>query len=645
MKLSNKSSQRYPLATLLLLIFAWAAQPVQAAGNLVTMDFQDVDLRQVVRFVAEVTGKNIVIDPRVKGQVSVITPGGVTLDEAYSMFEVILTTHGFSIQESKGTFRVIPAPDSKVGGGNVTTGLSNIPEGEKLTIRIVRLKEGEANGLLALLRPLMHPWGLAVAHPPSNALIIADTQSTTKKLLEIIKQLDIPADQGIRKLIPLHHAQVAQVEKVVNGVYADFNSRLLKGKVQVKLFADLRTNTLIVVSPKTHMKDVSRLIMDLDRKNTPGNGNLHIYYPKNAKAETISKVLNDLLTKVKGGQEKNQPLEFLKEISVVADADTNMLLVAAEPEDYELLMPVIAGLDIKRKQVIVEALILELTMERAADFGVNWNAAEGEVFLGSDPNTLGTSLLNSSGGLASYGGLRLGVTSDLVVGGVAFTGLGALAKALEKDVDTKVVSSPVLITLDNEKAEISDVQDRPVPKSESTANTADANTVTSFDRKEFGIKFSITPQILEDNRLLLNIYQEQSAHASDVTIGSGEQPVFSKRSIDTKVMLQTEQTVVLGGLIKENEKESVHMVPCIGGVQGVGDLFRNTGRSNDRSYMMVFIRPTIINDYNDLVKIGVRKFNQVNQGLDMRSERGSSIIPKQLFDENDPTIQTDLFTK
>ena len=148
MKLSNKSSQRYPLATLLLLIFAWAAQPVQAAGNLVTMDFQDVDLRQVVRFVAEVTGKNIVIDPRVKGQVSVITPGGVTLDEAYSMFEVILTTHGFSIQESKGTFRVIPAPDSKVGGGNVTTGLSNIPEGEKLTIRIVRLKEGDRKSVV-----------------------------------------------------------------------------------------------------------------------------------------------------------------------------------------------------------------------------------------------------------------------------------------------------------------------------------------------------------------------------------------------------------------------------------------------------------------------------------------------------------------
>ena len=636
-------------ATAILLLSVTAMQPVSSAGNLVTMDFQDVDLRQVVRFVAEVTGKNIVVDPRVKGQVSVITPQGVTLGEAYAMFETILTIHGFTVEQQGGIYRVIPAPDGKTTGAKVKTGFGNIPEGEKLTLRILRLQHADANALVALLRPLMHAWGLVVAHPPTNSLIVADTQSTTRKLLGIIKELDIPADQGVRKLIPLHHAMAAQVEKVVNGVYADFNARRLKGAVQVKVYADLRTNTLIVISPKEHIKEVSQLVMELDRKNVPTNSNLHMYYPKNAKAETMAKVLTDLLTKVAGGQEKNQPLELLRTVSVVADVDTNMLLVAATPEDYELLMPIIAGLDIKRKQVLVEALILELTMERAADFGINWNATNSDAVISSTPNSFGNVLsLSDQGiptGLTSYNGFRLGVTGDLTLAGTQIIGLGALAKALESDKDTKVVSSPVLITLDNEKAEISDVQDRPVPKSETTNATNTENTVTSFDRKEVGIKFSITPQILENNRLLLTIYQEQSSHSTNVPIGNGEQPVFSKRSIDTKVMLKTEETVILGGLIKEDEKQNVDMVPCIGGVQGVGDLFKNTSRSNNRNYMMVFIRPKIIDDYNDLIEIGIDKFDEIDQGIKLRSNRGSKAVPEKLFGKDQPTIPNNIFPR
>jgi general secretion pathway protein D len=414
-------------------------------------------------------------------------------------------------------------------------------------------------------------------------------------------------------LIPLHHAQVAQVEKVVNGVYADFNSRLLKGKVQVKLFADARTNTLIAVAPIEHIKAVSQLIMDLDRKNTPSSSNLHMFYPKNAKAETISKVINDLLTKVKGGKEKNQPLEFLREISVVSDVDTNTLLVAATPSDYELLMPIIDGLDIKRKQVLIEALILEVTMDRVAEFGINWNYSKSDGVIRSSPNTLG---LNP---LESYNGLRLGVLASE-------TSLGAVAQALESDIDSKVISSPVIITLDNEEAEINDVKDKAVPESDVVTGTEanhDLTTTTKYKRKEFGIKLTVTPQILEDNRLLLSLYQEQSSSNNATTADA---------TIKTKVLLNSSETVVLGGLIKDTSTETVNLVPCLGGVQGVGELFKHTNRKNDRTYTMVFIRPVIINDYQSWVDIGMRKYEEVKRGIEGKTGRGSIAIPTRLLD-------------
>jgi len=601
----------------------------QGGADLITMDFQDVDLRQVVRFMAEVTGKNYVVDQRVKGQVSVITPQGVTLAEAQQIFETVLTVHGFSVTEIEGVHKVIPAPDSKTDAGVITKGLNRVPKGEKAVIRLVKMRHADANALVAFLRPFSHPWGLVAAHPPTNALIIADTNSTVRKILEILVELDIAPERAVRKLIPLHHAQVAKIEKIANGIFADYNSRQLKGSVQVKIFADTRTNTVIVLAPKGMIEDVSRVIMDLDRKTPMGSGNLHMYYPKNAKAEDIAKVLNELLGKVKGGQEQNQPIEFLKQVSIVHETKTNALVIAATPEDYELLIQMIEGMDIRRLQVYVEALLVEMSSERAAELGVEWRVMDSDLMIGSDfgglanPLSLGTGF--SVGVLGELESPSTVSSDGTLVSGVTYKGLGALVKALEKDSDTNILSTPTLVTMDREEAVIVDGENIPIQTG--VTATGGTGTTASYERRDVGIQLKITPHILNEGRLQLNIYQEQSNSLTTTTSSEGLDKI-AKRSIQTKVVLNNRQTIVLGGLVKEQADETVNRVPCLGSISGLGEVFKDTDRKKKKTVMMVFLRPVIINTYQDLVDLSESKYNNIHKAWGEWSGTGSKYIPE-----------------
>ncbi len=604
--------------------------------QLVSMDFQDVELRQVVRFVSEMTGKNMVVDEKLKGKVTISTPSPISVDEAFAVFQSVLSVYHYSVIESGNIYKIVPENQAKTEGASVAE-VEGGPKGEdEVVCRLSYLEHANANVLVPLLKPLIHNWGIIVASIPNNAIIVTDSAATVRKLSSIIKSLDVPRAIGAWKLFPLMYGNAAQVEKIVNSVYADFNAQQPKGLPSIRIFSDVRTNTLLVVAPRERHNGIGDIIAKLDTRAKIGQGNLHIYYPKNAKADVIAKVLTELIGKVKGAGAGEQSTSFSKNISVVGEATSNSLVISATPHDYELLLPIIEGLDVRQLQVYVEALVLEMSAERGVDFGIEWRSPESlsnesiTAFGGTNFGTINSSTFSAindpaNNPLASASGLALGfVKGTVTYGGTEFLNLGALVRALQNDSDINVLSTPNILVVDNEQAEILVGQNVPFR----TGSNTGTNTITTIERKDVGLKLQVTPQILEGSKVRLTVYQEQSSLAPSIIIGADETDVVTnKRSIQTTVMLNNGHMVVLGGLISEDTTQQVNMVPCLGGLYGVGELFKNTSRSSTKRNMMVFLRPVIINTYDDLLAISEKKYETLRDGWQERSGHGSDILP------------------
>ena len=633
----------------LLLWMVWlgvghAADPFSSranAGKRVTMDFQEVDLHQVIRFVAEMVGKNYVVAPRVKGKVTVITPSAVTIAEAEKIFASILSVHGLTIIERDGALKIVPEKE-----GRSESHAAILPEerypGEKETVvsRLVRVKHVQSGALANTLKPLMHIWGSLTAHLPSNSMIVTDAAVTVERVVTLAEAMDKPPNLAVHRLFPLRNAPVAQLEKLINSVFAEFNSKRLKSDVKVKVYSDNRTNVLVIVAPEEQLREVERLLAYLDRPVRGSEGNLHLYYPKNGKAEIIAKVLNDLINKSQTGAKQTkgglEPLEFLRQVSVVGEKESNTLVIAATPEDYETLLPILKGLDLRRLQVHVEALIIEVSAERSAEFGVEWGLtgvpAEGSSTLkgfgGSSFGNVGT-----SGNPLALGGLAVGLlrgnAAINATTGTLVPGLAALVRAVQGDADVNVLATPNIITMENEEAEI--VSGKNVPILTGTLGTTQAaNTTTTYDRKNVGLTLRITPQVVEGGWLRLKIFQEQSSLAPSGDLGPNAPQgsiVTKNRSIQTVVTLKSGHMVVLGGLINEERTGQVQQVPCLGGIFGLGELFKSTSQKQNKTNLMVFINPTIINTYSDLLEISERKYRESRTFRERDLKKGSRFIP------------------
>ncbi|MBF0190915.1 MAG: type II secretion system secretin GspD [Magnetococcales bacterium] len=612
-------------------------------GDRVTMDFQGVELAQVVRFIAEMTGKNYVLDPQLKGKVTVVTPTPVSLGEAEKIFESILSVHELTVVERDGAFKIVPLKSGISEGGTpvLQPGLAP-PKDEMVLSRLVRLRHVDANSMASTLKPLMHPWGSLAAHVPTNALVVTDAAITANKLISLIEAMDVPVGLAERRLFPLRHASAVTVEKLGNAVFADFNSRRRKEDVGVKLFADARSNILIAVCASEQMKEVEHLVAGLDHPVVTASGNLHLYYPRNSEAEAIAKVLTSLMgsaNAAKAGNDDLKPLEFMRSVNVVGEKSTNTLVIAATPEDYQVLLPIIQGLDKRRLQVHVEALIIEVTADRAAEFGVEWR-------FGSIPG-VGSKALTGFGG-SSFGGtvtnpldtgngMAVGLMHGAIQWGTtAVPNIPALIRAFHSEGDVNILATPNIVTMDGVESEIIVGQNIPIV-SGTTSSTAASSSATpgvtsqTVERKDVGLTLRVTPRVIEDQWLEMKIYQEQSsvtpASIKQLDAGTlGSSVVTNKRSIKTTVNLKSGHTIVLGGLIKEEQSDQVGMVPCLGGISGVGELFKKTSRSQNKSNLMVFIRPVITNQFDELVKISGEKFRTSSEVWGGTESQGSRLI-------------------
>jgi len=633
-----------------------AQQPHAAADSTgaVTLDFKDIELKDLIQTISEMTGKNFLYDETVRGKVTIISPKKMSLDEAYNLFLTVLNVKGFTVVPSGKVNKIVPTKEAKEsnlptvsGGGRRGT--------EQFITRLIPLNNTDAVEMAAVLAPLVPKTSSIVAYPASNTLIVTDSAANIDRLMNIVRELDVPLSSERLEVIPLHHGNAEDISKLATEVMSQRASsqptrRRTTRNVQtagtadkdiIKVLAYARTNSLVVVASDEDMLTIKELVAKLDSQPTQERSYINVYYLENADAETLAKTMNEIVTGVKTQVTKTpaksqtpqaaQAAAALssESVSITFDKPTNSLIINALPEDYEILRKIIAQLDIKRKQVYVEALILELSMDATKRLGAS---LQGAVNIGNDSAVFGTSNLNTGpvglDSLAATGDSELPSLLSQAVNGILLGGLfnpisvtgpdgqtisipalSALIDLSKTDTDVSILSAPRLLTSDNEEAEILVGSNVPVITSRLTdtgGSTGLAQSV-SVERQDVALILRFTPQVTEGNLVRLNVYQETTDIAAN-SVGNVNEvgPTFTKRTIRNTVLAENGRTVVLGGLIGTNVQESVSKVPLLGDLPLLGWLFKRTNTSETKTNLLIFITPRIIRNSDDLARITQR---------------------------------------
>ncbi len=612
----NKPSiWRYRLLLCLTLVLAAG---VARANDGITLNFKDADIREVAATIGEITHKDFIIDPRVQGRVTVISSKPISRDAVYAVFLSVLQVHGLAAVPAGAMIKIVPALEARQMPGSV---YGNGTPGDAMVTDVVQINNVSAAQLVPVLRPLMSAEAQLAAYPPSNTLIISDRASNVTRLLEIIRRIDQPTSSEV-EVIPLQNASAGDVVQVLNSLLQ--NQQGTEGGPPLKLVADTRTNSILLSGDKSDRLRIRALIARLDMPTETGN--TQVVYLRYAKAKDIANELKGFVQDLLKQSGSGSPVAGAAagaaqpDVSLIPDARTNALVITAPPKIMRSIQEVIHKLDIRRAQVLVQAIEAELTSDKSAQLGVTWvadalanqgaagltdfsNTGPGIVDLaqqvaassaiptGSPVGTLGTT---ASTGLTIPQGLTLGV-GKIVNGGFSFA---ALVTALASDANTNILSTPSVVTLDNQPATIKVAQQIPFVTGQYTnttgTNTTGAAVINPFQtvqRQDVGLELKITPQINEGNTVLLKIEQT----ISNLTGSSiGGQPVTSTREIKTSILARNKEIVVLGGLISTNLVENEQRVPLLGSIPLLGDLFKYRSTTNTKSNLMLFIQPTIL---------------------------------------------------
>jgi general secretion pathway protein D len=622
-----------------------AQATTQQADDSISLDFKDVELSELIQTMSELTGRNFLFDETVRGKVTIISPGGMKLEEAYQLFLTVLNVKGYTVVPSGKINKIVPIKDAKQINLPVTTFKSG---GENYVTRLVPLTYADATDLAtAILTPLIPKSSSIVAFAPSNTLVITDSGSNIDRLVKIIKELDVPASLGEMEVFALQYADAEEVAAIANNILGQTagvinrrsrsarNVKTAGSPATSRVIGYKRTNTLIVIADPEEMELLRNLISRLDAEQSAGRSNINVFYLENADAETLAKTLNEILTGMRTQARATQPGNQVQAtpltqgpVTITADKPTNALLINSNPEDYALLQGIIRQLDIKRKQVYVEALILELSMGATEEVGVS---LQGGVEINGDSLVLGTSNLNSgSANLSSLApaegsnvpSLLSQTVNGLLLGGmfapITTTGpngqqitvpaFSALIQLSEESSDINILSAPRLLTSDNEEAEIIVGSNVPIITSRltDTGSTGLAQSV-SVERQDVALTLRFTPQVTEGDLVRLTVFQEIT-DISAVSVGNVNEvgPTFTKRQLRNTVLAENGKTIVLGGLIGTNIQSKEVKVPFLGDIPYLGRLFRSDGVSEQKTNLLIFITPKIIRSAEDLAELTLR---------------------------------------
>lgn len=602
-----------------LLLSAILAVPVNAAP--VTLNLKDAEINALVESMSVLTGKNFIVDPRVKGRVTIISAKPMDEKELYQVFLAVLGVHGFAAVPSGNVIKIVPAAGAKQESIPTVDQRGGV-EPDQIVTRVIQVQNVSAAQIVPILRPLIPPQGHLAAYTPTNVLIISDSAANVERIASIIARVDLASNEEV-EIVALRHASATEIVRVLTALEQGKarNDPAAAVGTPPRMVADERTNSILLSGDKASRLRLRALVTHLDTPRD-GGGNTQVVYLRYAKAKDLMTVLQGVSKSLSGEAGRSAPLpgqvpgaapsssSGSSLVDIQADAATNSLVITAPPEMIRSLRTIIAQLDIRRAQVLVEAVIAEISAEKTAELGVQWAVGTSNAIgftnfdagTSSLANIIGLAAQADSGDLTAISAARVPQGAQIAVGD--FTGnnrFGALISALAKDADTNVLSTPTVVTLDNEEAEIIVGQNVPfVTGSYTTATSGNStsqvgNPFQTIQREDIGIKLKVKPQINEGNAVKLEISQEVSNVVPSAN-ASTQGPTTNKRAIKTNVLVENGQILVLGGLIDDKLDESAQKVPLLGDLPLLGGLFRYRNTTKLKRNLMVFLHPVILRD-------------------------------------------------
>ena len=612
----------------------------------ITPNYKDADIRQIIEAVGEVTQKNFIIDPRVNAKVTMLSSTAMTPDAFYEAFLSILQVHGYVAITTGDVIKILPDATARQFAGPL--GSAGAAAADDIVTQVLQVQNVGAAQLVPILRPLIPQYGHLAAHPGSNMLIISDRAANVNRIVSIIRRIDQSNDEDI-EVVRLEHASAAEIVRIMTALTQGPRSDGVV--VSTSLVADARTNSVLIGGDKSERLRLRALIAHLDTPLEDG-GDTRVRYLRYADAEELATKLQQHFTaqlQAVAGQAGASPSAAL--VSVWADTQTNAIVINAPPKMMRSLMLIVDKLDIRRAQVLVEAIIVEVIADRTAELGITWAVAgygsntplgvtnfpdfgPGVVQLGAAAGSGGA--VDPTGLIGDGGTIGLGRVSDT---GVSFA---AILHALEGNADTNIISTPSIVTTDNEEATLNVGQEVPFVTGSYTNTGSAAGAVNPFQtiqREQIGVKLTITPQINEGNSLLLDISQEISNIAQSAQ--GAVDLITNQRIIETTVIVDDGQILVLGGLLEDVLRESEQKVPFLGSIPGIGALFRSRKTDMIKTNLLVFIRPTILRDASQVTVETNSKYDYIREVLRENSESGIQLMGDETSFELPPFEEAD----
>jgi general secretion pathway protein D len=650
-------------------------EPVTARrGEPITLNFVNAEIDAVARTMAVITGRNVVVDPRVKGQITLTTERPVSPAVAYSQFLATLRMQGFTVVEASGLDKVVPEADAKLQSGAVTVvdggGSGSGAAGSQIVTQIFKLNYESANNLVAILRPLISPNNTINVNPGNNSLVITDYADNLRRLGKIIAAMDVSNATDV-EIITLKHAIASDLAPLVlrlieapGGAAGGVPGQAADSSFKTTLVAEPRSNTLILrAANPARVSLVKSLVDKLDQPTNRGAngdaGNIYVVYLKNAEAVKLAVTLRAALSgearpAAPAGTAAAPAMAAVGQSAqpstggqIQADPATNSLIITASEPQYRQIRAVIDKLDVRRAQVFVESLIAEVNADKAAEFGIQWQGVLGQNgdsmlgLLGTNFKIGGANIISLAAGggqVPPSTGANFGIANK--TNGIYV--LGFLARYLQSNGDGNILSTPNLLTLDNEEAKIVIGQNVPFVTGQFTNAGGNANTVNPFqtiERKDVGLTLKVKPQISENGTVRLSISQEVSTVQAS-TVNSANGPTTNKRSIDTNVLVADGSIVVLGGLLQDEFAGNQEKVPGLGDIPLFGNLFKSETRSRKKTNLMVFLRPVVVRDASSTDALTMDRYDQ------MRSvQQNAQPIPSQVVPVNEAPVLPEILPR
>jgi general secretion pathway protein D len=611
-----KNSAQISLLALLLAVGAEPLATQQGSGSSrITPNFKDAEITQVIEAVAATTGRSIIIDPRVRAQVTMLSSTPMAPDEFYEAFLALLQVHGFVAVPSGNVLKIIPDANSRTMPGN------DLPDrisetSDELVTQVVAVTNVSAAQLVAILRPLMPQNAHLAAYPSSNTLILADRANNVNRMVRIIKRIDQSSDADI-EVVAMQNASAGEVVRTMTALNVA-QAQAEGGLAPLRVVADERSNSILLAGDKTQRLRARTLIAYLDTPLASG-GDTRVRYLRYADAEKIAVKLKEQIAAPSGaaGSASGSAAAIGGGATIWAEPETNALVITAPAKTMTSLMTVIDKLDIRRAQVIVEAIIVEVSADKSAELGVNWliDGSNSDQAVGGFIEPVGGTsifdLVRAAQDPAAISGAPRGTTVG--VGRLGNTGVnfGAVLRALRGDSTTNIIATPSIVTMDNQAAEIKVAQEVPFVTGQFTNTSGNVgnslNPFQTIQRQEVGTILKITPQINEGDAVMLKIEQESSSIAASSS--GAVDLITNKRTISTNVLIEDGGTVVLGGLIQDSQTGGEQRVPFLGRIPVIGEAFRTRSAKKTKTNLMVFIQPRILRDGTDAAIETNQKYN------------------------------------